>query len=60
MALKRGRNAVVLATIDNALAAFRTEYAPTEAERRNCLAAMENFGSALTEPMRNRLLAGLG
>lgn len=60
LALKRGRNAVVLATIDNALAAFRTEYAPTEEERRSCLAAMENFGSALTEPMRNRLLAGLG
>ncbi|HNN63322.1 MAG TPA: hypothetical protein PKH78_09795 [Candidatus Obscuribacter sp.] len=60
LALKRGRNAVVLATIDNALAAFHTEYAPTEEERRSCLAAMENFGSALTEPMRNRLLAGLG
>lgn len=59
LALKRGRNAVVLATIDNALAAFRTDYAPTEEERRNCLAAMENFGSALTEPMRNRLLVGL-
>ncbi|MDX1987853.1 MAG: hypothetical protein SFV17_14290 [Candidatus Obscuribacter sp.] len=60
LVLKRGQNELVLATVDNALMSLRSEYAPTAQERQKCLAALENYGSALSEGMRQRLLAMLG